>query len=273
MKKLLCSFCVLLLIAVIFSATAFATSPNGKLPTTWGRIKEGGSTDALLAPSKENVKLERHIFIDSYQASEVGGIAFTDELRIYKLFRNGVKWSATPVWYLVSSIDSPEDAHIAIIASAETWDDSTETELFKCWGVFSIEVDPFQYYGGTNTVSWASFSDLGLPPEAVAVCIVWYWVMVSPGGAVTGRVLDLAEFHIVNNLDYPWAVNALGVSDDQFDVQNVDTHEFGHTLFLDDLYMPSACELTMYGYVRLGETKKCTLGLGDKLGLWKLYGE
>lgn len=58
-----------------------------------------------------------------------------------------------------------------------------------------------------------------------------------------------------------------------FDVQNVATHEAGHTLFLGDLYQAPAYELTMYGYTEPGEIRKQTLGTGDISGLQKLYGE
>jgi hypothetical protein len=55
-------------------------------------------------------------------------------------------------------------------------------------------------------------------------------------------------------------------------VQNVATHEAGHALFLDDLYLWKTAELTMYGYVGYAEIKKRTLGVGDVLGIQKLYG-
>ena len=50
---------------------------------------------------------------------------------------------------------------------------------------------------------------------------------------------------------------SLGVSMSTF------IHEAGHTLSLNDLYMDEACELTMYGYTSIGETKKQSLGLGE----------
>ena len=232
--------------------------------------------EARVQPTTARVKLKSHIFLDRFQVSGDRGPAFSDDFSVYKLFRGGVKWSETPVSYYVDLTDAPKDALGAITASTDEWETHTSVNLFRyIIGPTDIIFDkpgdlekPYEI----NTVSWASFDDLGLPEDAVAVNVVWFWVMVSPGG-VTGRVLNLAEFHIINNSDLPWAVNASDIEGNQFDVQNVNTHEFGHSLFLDDLYMPPASELTMLGYTVIEETKKRNLGLGDILGLQALYGE
>jgi hypothetical protein len=232
--------------------------------------------EARVRPTAARVKLKSHIFIDRFQVSGNKGPAFSDDFSVYKLFRGGVKWSKTPVSYYVDLNGAPDGALDAITESTEEWEDYTSTVLFEYVDnntsiTFNKPGDLEKPYK-ENTVSWASFDALELPEDAVAVNVVWFWVMVSPGG-VTRRVLDLAEFHIINNSDLLWAVNAPDIKGDQFDVQNVITHEFGHSLFLDDLYMPPASELTMLGYTAIGETKKRNLGLGDILGLQALYGE
>ncbi len=225
----------------------------------------------------EKVRLESHIFIDHFQEPSDKGITSSELFPVYKLFRGGIKWLETPVSYSVNVDAAPDGAFDAIAASAETWDDNTGTELFAYPGTTSIDFDEPEdletFYDGVNTVSWASFDDLGLPNDAVAVCQVWFYVTVSPGGKVTGRVVGVAEFHIINNSDLDWSADAPKEDGDKFDVQNVNTHEFGHTLFLDDLYMPPAGALTMFGYTALEETKKRDLGFGDILGLQELYGE
>ncbi|MBA7643606.1 hypothetical protein ES703_51337 [subsurface metagenome] len=57
------------------------------------------------------------------------------------------------------------------------------------------------------------------------------------------------------------------------DLQNIATHELGHSVGLGDLYDDVASEETMYGLSEYGETKKRTLYLGDIAGIQKLYGE
>lgn len=270
MKKLIYLMVVIAVLGIIVSGCIPVVPPaeqdeSGTLPN-----------EARVRPTAARVKLKSHIFIDRFQVSGNKGPAFSDDFSVYKLFRGGVKWSKTPVSYYVNLTGgAPNDALEAIKASTDEWDWHTSADLFEYVAGTSIIFDEpgdLEKSYEINTVSWASFDDLELPEDAVAVNVVWFWVMVSPGG-VTGRVLNLAEFHIINNSDLPWAVNALGVEGNQFDVQNVITHEFGHSLFLDDLYMPPASELTMLGYTAIGETKKRNLGLGDILGLQALYGE
>ena len=55
---------------------------------------------------------------------------------------------------------------------------------------------------------------------------------------------------------------------DQFDVQNIATHEIGHALNLGHV---SDKLQSMYPTSFAGETLKRTLGNGDKLGVSNLY--
>ena len=97
-----------------------------------------------------------------------------------------------------------------------------------------------------------------LRPGIVAVCYAWYY----------SDTLEIVEFGIVFNKLYAWGIGVATA----FDVQNVATHEAGHTLSLNDLYVAEASELTMYGYASMGETKKQSLGLGDINGVQYIYG-
>jgi len=57
----------------------------------------------------------------------------------------------------------------------------------------------------------------------------------------------------------------------RFDVQNVGTHEVGHTVQLADLYDAEDSAMTMYGFSGLGETEKRSLAWGDQAGVRILY--
>jgi hypothetical protein len=62
-------------------------------------------------------------------------------------------------------------------------------------------------------------------------------------------------------LPWPW----------EYDVQEIATHESGHSLFLQDLYDGGSSELTMYGYSSVWETKKRSLENDDKNGVKYIY--
>jgi hypothetical protein len=87
-----------------------------------------------------------------------------------------------------------------------------------------------------------------------------FWYSTS-----TGHITDSdIEF----NTDYTWATDG---SPGAFDVQDVGTHELGHSLSLADLYNAADSEKTMYGYSSAGETKKRTLEQDDIDGISYLY--
>jgi len=97
-----------------------------------------------------------------------------------------------------------------------------------------------------------------LDPGVIAVNYLWY----SP------RTKEIVESDVIFNTYYTWDVTGASGA---MDLQNIATHEFGHN-GLDDLRPPKDWALTMYAYSSLGETIKQDLGVGDILGIQKLYG-
>ncbi|MBE0428126.1 MAG: matrixin family metalloprotease [Nitrospirae bacterium] len=71
------------------------------------------------------------------------------------------------------------------------------------------------------------------------------------------------------NGDKTWTTTG---ESNKHDVQDVATHEFGHWLFLYDLYGTGDTEKTMYGVGGPGVTKRRTLEQDDKDGIIYLYG-
>ena len=81
---------------------------------------------------------------------------------------------------------------------------------------------------------------------------------------------------MVFNTAYKWSIDKDGelpgyVLTNAFDVQDIDTHEAGHALMLEDLYMAEANALTMYGYGSYGQTCAISLGVGDISGVKAVY--
>ena len=139
----------------------------------------------------------------------------------------------------------------AIRAGYQTWENVsgsyfTETYLGTTSGGLG--------YDGHNVVSWGDSQ----PENVLAVC--WTWYQVS-----TGKIFE-CDIKFQDN--HTWSSTGEA---GKYDVQNIATHEFGHTLLLGDLYGDADSEKTMYGYGAKGETKKRTLHQDDIDGIRYIY--
>lgn len=139
--------------------------------------------------------------------------------------------------------------------SGRTWDEATGASI---WG--GITPGSSAIAGVQDFVNQHDWVNLGAS-TTIAVTTTWYYL--STGQAVESD----ARYNSV----YPWGTDgALGA----MDVQNIATHELGHTLGLDHPNgNPRAIScLTMYAYGAEGELAKRTLGDGDIFGIRALYG-
>ena len=166
----------------------------------------------------------------------------------YKLA--GWKWSG-PVTFIVTPGNPSLNA--AIDSADSTWDSQTKASLFTAptggtypWGVRDY----------TNSVSFGNYQTSGV----IAVTVTWYNRFTK----------NAVESDILFDTDFTWG-DASG-NPNVMDLQNIATHEIGHTLGLSDLYSTSCSPVTMYGYSWNGDTSKRTLESPDITGLQKLYG-
>ena len=117
------------------------------------------------------------------------------------------------------------------------------------------------YADGNNTVSFGVYPNSGV----IAITNVWGYFGGSP------KTRELVEWDMLFNDAY-FAFGDATVNPAVMDLQNIATHELGHSAGMDDLYN-TACYLeTMYGYSAEGETAKRDLHSGDITGIQKLYG-
>ena len=172
---------------------------------------------------------------------------------------SGRYWEGAAVTYNVNLNNSNDDGGFlaAVQASADTWAADADSDFdFTFGGTTERKASSLKNkMDGYNDVTWESLNKYQNP---IAVTIFWYYTS-------TGLVV---EADLINNKNYAWATDGDLTA---YDVQNIDTHEFGHYLVLDDLYDDSDSALTMYGYGALGETQKSTLGTGDELGIASIY--
>lgn len=163
-----------------------------------------------------------------------------------------IKWKTPNATYFINTSGGPSGSLSAIEAGMQTWTDVPPSSFTFVYGGTTTSTG-YGINDGTNIVT---FGPLGA--GIVAENSYWY-------NTVSGKLIDS---DIQFNTNYPWSSTA---APDAFDVQNVGTHEHGHSLCLVDLYSAIDSEKTMYGYVSYGETKKRTLHKDDIDGITFLY--
>jgi len=178
----------------------------------------------------------------------------------YKLM--GVKWSSLPVKYNINPINQEGLSQAFVLSTissaAETWDAATSKELFNN----AYNVDTTAAYGvrdSKNSIVFGNYSNNAV----IAVTSVWY----------STKTKQIQEFDMLFNNYYNWGDASINPSDASvMDLQDIATHELGHSIGLDDIYTSTCSAVTMYGYGTGGETQKRTLEPSDITGLRKIYG-
>ena len=188
------------------------------------------------------------------------GTPNTDTYNVYAY--SGIHWATGKVIsYSVNPKSAPTGAITAIKNAFETWDYQIGIELFNDNVQVASQKLAGNRYDGKNVISWGR-----LGRGIIAQTTVWY----------NTRTLEIVEFGMVFSTAYNWGIDAdmegfAYTLTGAFDVQNIATHEAGHTLMLDDLYMSQASALTMYGYGSYGQTFAISLGAGDTSGVQAVY--
>ena len=187
------------------------------------------------------------------------GTPSTETYNVYAY--SGIHWPTDTgnVAYAVNSKGAPAGAKAEIGEAFETWDEQIADTLFN--DDVGTATQAGNRFDGKNVVSWAR-----LGRGIIAQTTVWY----------NRYTYEIVEFGMVFSTAFKWGIDADGEElaytlTYAFDVQNIATHEAGHTLMLDDLYMTGANRLTMYGYGRFGETYAISLGTGDISGITAIY--
>ena len=246
MKKLIYLMVVIAILGLIVSGCFIPL--KSVVPTS----EKGNPKHELGAP-----KIERGVFVD-YGYSSPPWYPPEDETDSYRLGPK-LHWDSInlPIDVTVYSKDALTGVFVAVSPALEEWDGCTLTELYGIVIEDSTTPPPGAVLDGENTMSWGTIDG---PGGIIGVCYYWYYANTK----------EMVEFDIVFDIEEMWST--VGATD-AFDVQNIATHELGHTLVLQDLRSPKDGALTMHAYTWLGDTVKRTLGSGDILGVQAIYGE
>lgn len=214
-----------------------------------------GSVAAKPVPPAPEIK--KGVFVD-YGYSSPPWYPPKDETDSYR-WGPPIHWAETdlPVDCTVYTKDAPGGAFAAVSPAFTEWDGYTPASLYSTPSENTDDPLGPPVLDGENTMSWGTIDG---PGGIIGVCHYWYWVNTK----------EMVEFDIVFDIDETWSTTE---DSNAFDVQNIATHELGHTLVLQDLRSPRDGALTMHAYTWLGDTWKGTLGSGDILGVQAIYGE
>jgi hypothetical protein len=188
------------------------------------------------------------------------GTPGTDSYNAYGY--SGIHWrtGTNNIAYSINLSGAPVGAATAVKAAFETWDNEVKVDLFSD-NVETVAKMAGNKFDGKNIVSWGR-----LGRGIIAQTTVWY----------NTNTHEIVEFGMVFSTAYKWGMDGDGEGSKYtltkaFDVQDIATHEAGHTLMLDDLYTLEAKQLTMYGYGDYGQTYAISLGAGDVSGIHAIY--
>ncbi|VVB54782.1 Matrixin [uncultured archaeon] len=241
-------------LAVALFCLSVAASASMIIPAN-DNAKENSRGPAHSPVIDDQWSLERVDFIHYAKPPQQGGGPKTDVC--YKLM--GVKWTSLPATYIINPTNPqglmPAFVTSAVSAGAETWDAATSTELFN--NAYSI--DSSVQYGVQDYKNAIAFGDYP-DGNVIAITSVWF----------TRKGSKIVEFDMLFNTKYVWGDSAVNPS--VMDLENIATHELGHSIGLSDIYSTSCSTVTMYGYSNYGETQKRSLEQADVTGLQKMYG-
>jgi len=166
-----------------------------------------------------------------------------------------IKWAADRAIYRVNTSGGPSGSLMALQSALQVWSDVSASKFSFVYGGTTTST-AYGVADGTNLILFGPLNEPGYE-DTLGLNTFFFWT--------TGQLIDS---DIIFNTNYTWGTDgSAGI----YDVQNIGTHELGHSLSLDDLYNGADSEITMYGYGSSGETKKKTLHQDDMDGITYLY--
>jgi len=179
----------------------------------------------------------------------------------YGFLASGAKWKTVEP-YLINPNNFSGLSQEFIVESMEKGVGEWEKYGGNIFGEVGAGISAvYGIYDDQNAVQFGVLDD----PNVIAVTTVWGYFYGAP------KTRELVEWDMLFNEGSDWTWGDAKVDPALMDLQNIATHELGHSAGMDDLYETSCMAETMYGYSSEGEVSKRDLNAGDITGIQKLY--
>lgn len=190
-----------------------------------------------------------------------GGSTNNNASPCYGYLAKGAKWKIAENYIVnpTGSFLNQTDVFNAVNAGVNQWETYGGSSIFGNGSLDSSAIIDDVLTDGKNVAAFGAYPD----NRVIAVTNVWGYFGGSP------QTRELVEWDMLFNTYYPWGDASTNPS--LMDVQNIATHELGHSAGMNDLYTASCNLETMYGYSGQGETIKRDLNTGDIKGIQGLY--
>ena len=190
----------------------------------------------------------------------------------YTYLSNGAKWKNVEPWVVnPANLDDLSSTAVfdLLTSGIAKWEDATDGNVGNTLGVDVLGT------GATSSAPLVAdttspdnqnevyFADIA-NSNTIAVTIVWG---IFSGPTFNRKLVEWDQ--IYDDVTFDWSAQSSGVLG-KMDLDNIITHELGHSFGMGDLYN-SCVDETMYGFSATAETNKRDLNTGDITGINKLY--
>ncbi len=143
----------------------------------------------------------------------------------------------------------------AFLGAAGAWNHAKANKVFD----ESFTIDYAAHYGSQNFTNEISFGEYP-NPQVIAIAASWF------------DYDHLIESDIFFNTSFRFGDATVDPNPlSMMDLQSIATHEFGHAVGLEDVFVEACSDVTMYVYASYGDIEKRTLEKPDIRGLRLSY--